>query len=193
MKTKIERRKNAAERNKMKKNWYTEPLLEPDGGGAGAADEPGADPAAEDPPKATLKDALADEDVKAEFDAAIAEAVKKAQTEAEVAAKKAEEDKKKDPLVLAQEKIKALEAEKSHAALMTKVGVLVSESGLPSEFAQYLIGDDEETSAKNVTAFKAAYDAAVAAAVKEKLPGYDPKSGKQEETDPFLKGFKGGK
>lgn len=67
----------------------------------------------------------------------------------------------------------------------------LGERKLPLDFAELLAGKDSEATAGSIDAFEKAFNAAVQAAVVEKMKGTAPKTGMvaPADTDPFLQGF----
>ena len=97
-------------------------------------------------------------------------------SEAERLAKMSEEERAK----LEMDKLKAeFEAEKTKfqkEKLELEATKILGKEGLPVDFAPLLLGEDADSTHKNITAFKSAFQGAVEKAVEEKLKGgYKPK------------------
>lgn len=102
------------------------------------------------------------------------------------------ENETREALQEALERAQKLEQEKQEILLKQEAGKILTEKGLPESFADYLTGRDSQQTLARVEKFEAAYQAAVAKTVKDKLPGYRPEGGNEEEKDPFLTGLMGG-
>lgn len=143
--------------------------------------------------------------LQAESDRRVTEALKKAQgkweadykqkleTEKDEAARLAKmsaEERAKEEFKKEQEKFNTERAEFNKKALRMEVVEQLSQEGLDTSFATFLVGENAETSKENITAFKEAFNSAVEKAVKERLPGTPPPAGgSKENLDPFLKGM----
>lgn len=152
----------------------------------------------------TLKTYTAEE-LQAETDRRVTEAVKTANAKSEEAFKKRLEDARADwekeskmtaaeRERVAEEKAKAAfkkeKAEFEHEKLVVHAERELIKNNLPGELAASIAGVDEDTTVKNITAIKTAFDKAVEAAVNEKLKGKSPASGGgNNEPDAFLSGF----
>lgn len=170
----------------MKDKWSMMPFLAADGGGAGGDGDP-ASPDPQGEQKQSFEDILKNETYKQDFDVLVKQAIdtEKATWEQAAqdaaAAKKMEElpdDQKADALLQAEkQRADKLQAEKDAILLKQTATSLLSEKELPIEAADFVIGKDEDTTKANVESFNAMFAAAVAKTVKDKLPGYTPKSG----------------
>lgn len=172
----------------MNDKWKT-PFLAADGGGAAGGAENAAEPAADKAPG--FDELLKNETYKTAFDekvkAAVEAGTQAAKDEWEAAQKQAAEQKKLDELpddqktqaLLEAEKQRAnrLEQEKNAILLKNMATSLLTEKGLPAGAADFVIGEDGDKTGENVEAFQKMFSEAVAAAVKEKVPGYTPKAG----------------
>lgn len=170
------------------KRWLNfEPCMAEDGGtGGGAPVGAEGNPGGVQPPqKLTFEEISKDESYKADIENLIAESRKAWEADR----KKAEEDAKKDPLTLAKQRIAELEAKDAAAELEKHVTGLLAEAKLPSELSRFLAHGDKAAADESVKAFAELWNSAMAVTIKEKMPGYDPKSGGTEEKDPFLAGF----
>lgn len=78
-----------------------------------------------------------------------------------------------------EEKIEALEKEKTHAGLTREARKILSSEGVKvsDELLDHLIGADAETTQKSVNGFVTAYKAAVEEGIKEALKGRTPQTG----------------
>lgn len=102
---------------------------------------------------------------------------------------KDDKDKKlfeKDKAKFAEEKA-AFERDK----LVLETRNQLSEKKLPSNFADFLVSENADSTLKNINSFEAAWNQAVQEAVNERLKGSTPQTGTTNtgETDPFLAGF----
>lgn len=124
-----------------------------------------------------IKKLLAEQEtkLKKEHAKALAEAIKKAKSEGEKLAKMSSDEKLKAELEEKKQTILLKEQELNHKELKLKATKMLSEKGMPSEFLDYLVGSDEESTLKRIEVFKKAYDEAVNNAVNEKLKGTTPK------------------
>lgn len=187
----------------MSKFFRMQPLLAADGAAGGGAqgaaepsktepaaaktEEPGAEPAKEEP--VSFADMVTkNPEYKAAMDKHIADAVVKAQADAQAAAaEQAELDKLPDDqkatakLRAAEERADRLQAEKDAILLRQEAAAMLGEKKLPANMVDMVVGADKEATAANVAALEAAFGAAVEAAVKEKLPGYTPAAGNAQD------------
>lgn len=145
------------------------------------------------------------EELQAETDRCVTEAVKTANAKSEEAFKKRLEDARadweKESKMTAAERERAAEekakaafekekAEFAHEKLVVHAERELIKNNLPGELAASIAGVDEDTTVKNITAIKTAFDKAVESAVNEKLKGKSPASGGgNNEPDAFLSGF----
>lgn len=141
-----------------------------------------ADPAGEENGQETVKKETAEKtydqayvdkmaaDYEAKTAAAVEEALKVAKMDKEGKASYEQEKKAKE---LAEREAKIALRERKAAALE-----LLDENGIPSGFADLLVGSSGEETEKNIAAFKKLFDAAVQAKVEGRLAGTTPKGGK---------------
>lgn len=87
-------------------------------------------------------------------------------------------EKEKTQALLEAEKIRGdkLENEKNAILLKQMATSMLAEKGLATSMTGMVVGADEQTTKQNVDALAAAFAAAVADAIKEKVPGYTPKT-----------------
>lgn len=173
----------------MNEKWKM-PFMAADGGApAGGADPAGDKPdadAAEEKVQG-FDELLKNETYKKEFNARVEAAVNVGKAAWEQEQRQAAEQKKMEELpddqkaqaLFEAEKQRAdkLEAEKNAILLKNMATSLLTEKKLPAGAADFVIGKDEEQTAKNVEAFQSMFATAVGEAVKEKVPGYTPKAG----------------
>ena len=139
----------------------------------------------------TKQDNPAD-DVQAKIDAAVAAQLAKYQAKLESEFKKREELAKKEAERLSKlsedERAKAelentrKELEKQKAdfereRLKYEAAKVMSQRNLPTEFTEYLIGEDNETTLENIKTFEKKFNKAVEDAVTVKLKGKAPQTG----------------
>jgi len=67
------------------------------------------------------------------------------------------------------------EKELEHKERLSQTKDSLHEKGLSSDFAEFLVGDDEDSTLKNVDTFQKAYEEAVKQGVKNELSGTTPK------------------
>src|SRR5699024_771972 len=96
-------------------------------------------------------------------------AIEDAIAEKERLSKLSEKERQEEQLTQREKEIDEREAEIARKELKADAITDLNEKGLPSEFADILLGDDAETTLENINTFKTAFDSAVNAAVKEKL------------------------
>lgn len=104
-------------------------------------------------------------------------AIEDAIAEKERLSKLSEKERQEEQLTQREKEIAEREAEIARKELKADAITDLNEKGLPSEFADILLGDDAETTLENINTFKTAFDSAVNAAVKEKLRQDTPKTG----------------
>jgi hypothetical protein len=114
----------------------------------------------------------------AKRDVETAQAQEKAKRELE---KLPEEQKAAALLKAEKERADKLQAEKDAILLRQDAARMLAEKKLPAGMVDMVIGADKEATAANVAGFEAAFNAAVAAAAAEKLPGYTPEAGKSAD------------
>lgn len=104
-------------------------------------------------------------------------AIEDAIAEKERLSKLSEKERQEEQLTQREKEIAEREAEIARKELKADAITDLNEKGLPSEFADILLGNDAETTLENINTFKTAFDSAVNAAVKEKLRQDTPKTG----------------
>ena len=104
-------------------------------------------------------------------------AIEDAIAEKERLSKLSEKERQEEQLTQREKEIAEREAEIARKELKADAITDLNEKGLPSEFADILLGNDAETTLENINTFKIAFDSAVNAAVKEKLRQDTPKTG----------------
>lgn len=151
------------------------------------------DPAGGDPPaKVELTQTELDKKIEAEADRKLSKALEKKQAEwqeqqqqaikdaleNEKRLSKLSEKERKDEELTTREKqiqqrLQVIERKELKADVVSDL----SEKGLPSTFADFLLADNAENTLKNINAFKEAYDKAVNETVKQKLRQDPPRTG----------------
>ena len=104
-------------------------------------------------------------------------AIEDAIAEKERLSKLSEKERQEEQLTQREKEIAEREAEIARKELKADAITDLNEKGLPSEFADILLGNDAETTLENINTFKTAFDSAVNASVKEKLRQDTPKTG----------------
>ena len=104
-------------------------------------------------------------------------AIEDAIAEKERLSKLSEKERQEEQLTQREKEIAEREAEIARKELKADAITDLNEKGLPSDFADILLGDDAETTLENINTFKTAFDSAVNASVKEKLRQDTPKTG----------------
>jgi len=104
-------------------------------------------------------------------------AIKKALDEEKRLSKLSEKDRKEEEMTNREKQIAEREAELARKELKADAVADLSNKGLPSNFADFLLADDAEKTLENINNFKKAFDEAVNAAVKEKLRQDTPPAG----------------
>lgn len=112
-----------------------------------------------------------------EWEAKQQEAIQKALEEKERLSKLSEKERKEEEMTKREKEIAQKEAEIARKLLRSEAVDDLQEKSLPSEFAEFLLGEDAETTLENINNFKTAFDEAVNAAVKEKLRQDTPPAG----------------
>lgn len=141
-----------------------------------AATTPPSDPPEPKTPLAAEPKALTQEDI----DNAIAKARKAWEAEQDQAARLAKlskEEREKEQLRLDKEAFEAERAALAREKLEIETAKQLSGKNLSPEFAPILCGKDAEETKANIEAFEAAFNAAVEAAVTDRMKGTPPKTG----------------
>lgn len=107
----------------------------------------------------------------------IQEAIKTALEEKERLSKLSEKERKEEELTTREKEIADRLAEIERKELRADAIADLSDKGLPSDFADILLGKDAETTLENINKFKKAFDEAVNEAVKVKLRQDPPPAG----------------
>lgn len=112
--------------------------------------------------------------------------------EAERLAKMSEAERQQELFNKEQEKFEKERQEFKRQQMELQVTKELNTKGLPVEFASYLIAGDAESCMNNIKTFEEKWTNALEEAVKERIKGgYEPPTGKTDDTDPFLKGLMG--
>ena len=103
--------------------------------------------------------------------------IKDALKEKERLSKLSEKEREEEQLTQREKEIAEREAEIERKILRSEAVDDLQEKGLPSEFADFLLGEDAEKTLENINNFKKSFDEAVNTAVKEKLRQDTPPAG----------------
>lgn len=104
-------------------------------------------------------------------------AIDDAIAEKERLSKLSEKERQEEQLTQREKEIAEREAEIVRKELKADAIADLSDKGLPSEFADILLGEDAESTLENINTFKTTFDEAVNAAVKERLRQETPRDG----------------
>ncbi|MDM8100942.1 DUF4355 domain-containing protein [Oceanobacillus oncorhynchi] len=107
----------------------------------------------------------------------IQKAIDDAIAEKERLSKLSEKERQQEELTQREKKILEREEEIKRAQLRSDAVADLQEKKLPSDFADFLLGDDAEITLENINSFKKAFDEAVNAQVKVALRQETPPSG----------------
>lgn len=112
-----------------------------------------------------------------ELESQLQERIDKALEEQKRLSKLSEKEREQEQLTQREKQIAEREAEIERKILRSEAVDDLQTKGLPSDFADFLLGEDAEKTLENINNFKAAFDKAVNTAVKEKLRQDTPKTG----------------
>lgn len=112
-----------------------------------------------------------------EWDSQLQEKIDSALEEQKRLSKLSEEERKNEELSIKEKKLLEREAEIARKELLSDAKDDLVEKGLPTSFAEVLLGENAEKTLENINNFKTAFDEAVNAAVKEKLRQDTPPAG----------------
>ncbi len=152
-------------------------------------------PAKTDPTPAPAKSEPSAPSVEEQIKAAVDNAKKEWQAEQDEAARLAKlnkDEREKEERRIEREKFEKEKADFQHERLVSQTGDLLAERGLSRKFAERLCGKDAEETKANIDVFESDFNAAVKAAVEDKLKGNPPKDSPPPNpgsADPFLAGF----
>jgi len=90
-------------------------------------------------------------------------------------AKSYKEQKEEEKRKKREQQLEQREQELKYKERLSEVKDTLHEKGLSSDFAEFLVGDDEDSTLKNVDTFQKAYEDAVKQGVKDELTGTTPK------------------
>lgn len=138
---------------------------------AGKAAEPEKEDGQQEPAQPDVKQ------LRADFEKEKAEAVKAALEEAAKKAAMKPEEVKEYEGQKREAELEKRERELKQRELRNDTKDMLAEKGLPSGFADFLMGDDTDGTRENVNAFKKEFDLAVQAQVEQRLKGTTPKAG----------------
>lgn len=174
------------------------------------ADDPAGDPPAApegDPPVNPEGDppvTYSQEDIEAmkaqwekEQQEKINQAKKDAATEAERLAKLTDEERLKEQLKNLEEENNQYKSKEAERQLRDEAVKCLEAENLPTNFVEFVLGKDAETTKANITVVKEAYNQAVQKAVEARLAGDTPKGGgdtttEDDTAEQFKKALKGG-
>lgn len=105
------------------------------------------------------------------------QAINDAIAEKERLSKLSEKERKEEQMTQREKEIADKEAEINRKVLRSEAVDDLQKKQLPSEFADFLLGEDAEKTLNNINTFKKTFDEAVNAAVKEKLRQETPPAG----------------
>lgn len=104
-------------------------------------------------------------------------AIKNALEEEKRLSKLSEKEREAEELTQKEKELAEREAEINRRILHSDAVDALQERGLPSDFADFLVKEDGETTLENINTFKKAFDEAINAGVKEQLRQDTPKAG----------------
>jgi hypothetical protein len=107
----------------------------------------------------------------------LSDAVKKALDEEKQLSKLSEKERKDAEMTKREKDLADRENEIARKVMRSEAVDDLQEKSLPSEFADFLLGEDAEKTLENINTFKKTFDEAVNAAVKEKLRQDTPPAG----------------
>lgn len=154
----------------------TEPAAVPPADPAGTSTPPPSEPPESKTPPVAEPKALTQEDI----DKAIANARKaweKEQDQAARLAKLSKDEREKEQLRLDKEAFEAERAALAREKLEIETAKQLSGKNLSPEFAPILCGKDADETKANIETFETAFNAAVEAAVTDRMKGAPPKTG----------------
>lgn len=125
--------------------------------------------------EAKIADALKSERKKWEKESA--DKAKKAKEEAKRLESLSEAERAKEELEASRKELAAKEAELSRRELELSMTKVMAKEGVPHEFLNHLIGEDSESTLKNIKGFKKLFDKKVEEAVNERLKNKTPDAG----------------
>ena len=125
--------------------------------------------------EAKIADALKAERKKWEKESA--DKAKKAKEEAKRLESLSEAERAKEELEASRKELAAKEAELSRRELELSMTKVMAKEGVPHEFLNHLIGEDSESTLKNIKGFKKLFDKKVEEAVNERLKNKTPDAG----------------
>lgn len=125
--------------------------------------------------EAKIADALKAERKKWEKESA--DKAKRAKEEAKRLESLSEAERAKEELEASRKELAAKEAELSRRELELSMAKVMAKEGVPHEFLNHLIGEDSESTLKNIKGFKKLFDKKVEEAVNERLKNKTPEAG----------------
>lgn len=163
----------------------------------GADDNPGTDEGGEDSKKIELTEEELLKKIESEADRKLEKALKTARAkwekefqekleqekkEAERLAKLSEKERKEEELRKREEELERRLRELERKELKADAIGVLTEKQLPTQFVDFLLGEDAEKTLENINSFKEAFDKAVEEKVKETLAGTPPKKNPTQNT-----------
>ena len=146
-----------------------------DANATGAADDGAKDTFDQDAVDAKIADALKDARKQWEKEAKAKE--KKAKADAQRLEKLSEEERTREELENLRKELELKEANVARKELELSMTKVMAKEGVPHEFLNHLIGEDSESTLKNIKGFKKLFDKKVEEAVNERLKNKTPDAG----------------
>ena len=141
----------------------------------GTADDGAKDTFDQDAVDAKIADALKDARKQWEKEAKAKE--KKAKADAQRLEKLSEEERTREELENLRKELELKEANVARKELELSMTKVLAKEGVPHEFLNHLIGEDSESTLKNIKGFKKLFDKKVEEAVNERLKSKTPEAG----------------
>lgn len=126
---------------------------------------------------------------RAKWEKEFQEKLEQEKREAERLAKLSEKERKEEELRKREEELERRLRELERKELKADAIGVLTEKQLPTEFVDFLLGEDAESTLENINAFKKAFDEAVEQKVKEALAGEPPRKNPSDNSlkNPFSK------
>ncbi len=124
---------------------------------------------------AKIADAL--KEARKQWDKEAAAKAKKAKADAQRLEKLSEEERNREELENLRKELEIKEANVARKELELSMTKVMAKEGVPHEFLNHLIGEDSESTLKNIKGFKKLFDKKVEEAVNERLKSKTPEAG----------------
>ncbi len=124
---------------------------------------------------AKIADAL--KEARKQWDKEAAAKAKKAKADAQRLEKLSEEERNREELENLRKELETKEANIARKELELSMTKVMAKEGVPHEFLNHLIGEDSESTLKNIKGFKKLFDKKVEEAVNERLKSKTPEAG----------------